>query len=705
MKKYISPLLWITSLTALFIALFYLQALNKFESNFLDDAKSVAITLTRSAAQEVETILQNVMTTADSLATDISSGKINKNNLHVTLKEIVDREEYFYGVAVAYEPYSYESDRKLYAPYYVKKEGAAKLVQIESIYDYTEKKHAWYSSAIEQGSIWLEPFYGKAGKVLETVYSVPFYETQDSTEERKPSGVVTIALPIDYLAKIIQNLDLGPNGFGALLSKKGVYLYHPNSEYSKKLNTIFEIAESTSDQDRIVLGQKALHGERALVDHKSTTTGLESWLISEPIPTTGWALQNTFVKSDTSIDVTTPRRLLMKLSASIVFLLLSLSALFLGRTQWNKRNIWRLSAIAAILFTAGIGVIWVTALSNITQMQKNNSKITDNKTLQQIIQSHEEQSARFHTAPPVFIPTGIHIQSLNFSNNKDLSVVGYVWQTYKKGVHDDLPKGFVIPGAEVLNVSDPSSFADGNNEVFRWSFTAKIQQNIQSLNYPLEQESIGIKLQHLKMHNNVFLVPDLSSYKVLSPSSLPGLDEDVFAKGWEVKQSYFELKDINRKSSFGNSLSVSQSNFPILQFSLLLKRNFIHSFISSLTPLLVVAFLLFIILLQTTNDKELMVRFGAGSARTLSMCAALFFVIIFAHIDTRKTISTGNMFYLEYFYLALYGALLCVSVNALLFVTSKESSFIKYQDNIIAKVAYWPGLTLLLFGITIYQFY
>ncbi len=49
---------------------------------------------------------------------------------------------------------------------------------------------------------------------------------------------------------------------------------------------------------------------------------------------------------------------------------------------------------------------------------------------------------------------------------------------------------------------------------------------------------------------------------------------------------------------------------------------------------------------------------------------------------------------LEWYFFILYGAILGVSVNALVFAVS-ENSLVRYDDNALAKLAFWP---LLLFA-------
>ena len=79
----------------------------------------------------------------------------------------------------------------------------------------------------------------------------------------------------------------------------------------------------------------------------------------------------------------------------------------------------------------------------------------------------------------------------------------------------------------------------------------------------------------------------------------------------------------------------------------------------------------------------------------------MFFVIAFSHIDIRRKIAAEEVFYLEYFYLTIYLAILWVSINSVLFAMGARIRLIQYRDNLISKLLFWPGLLGLLFAVTV----
>jgi signal recognition particle subunit SEC65 len=66
-------------------------------------------------------------------------------------------------------------------------------------------------------------------------YSAIFYQQDAETHRKVPAGVVVICISLNEIKKILEELELGPSGFGALASRKGVYLYHTVNLFSTPL--------------------------------------------------------------------------------------------------------------------------------------------------------------------------------------------------------------------------------------------------------------------------------------------------------------------------------------------------------------------------------------------------------------------------------------------------------------------------------------
>jgi hypothetical protein len=64
-----------------------------------------------------------------------------------------------------------------------------------------------------------------------------------------------------------------------------------------------------------------------------------------------------------------------------------------------------------------------------------------------------------------------------------------------------------------------------------------------------------------------------------------------------------------------------------------------------------------------------------------------------------------SVVYLEYLYFLVYGAILVVSVNSILFASRVNVWLIQYRDNEIVKITFWPVYLGGLFIITLIAFW
>jgi len=92
------------------------------------------------------------------------------------------------------------------------------------------------------------------------------------------------------------------------------------------------------------------------------------------------------------------------------------------------------------------------------------------------------------------------------------------------------------------------------------------------------------------------------------------------------------------------------------------------------------------------------------TAKVFNICIAMFFVIVFSHIDIRSKISAQEIFYLEYFFFITYGLILYVALNAIGWLLQTESWFYHYKSNSYT-LLYWPILLGFTFIVTVFTFY
>lgn len=603
-----------------------------------------------------------------------------------------------YGSTVSYVPGEGPAGTGRYAPYGFHEEtGGLSFLRLDQEYEYETKE--WFTEPLKSGNRWTEPYFDEALQKLMVTYSARIYAPERGGESA-PIGVVTIDLTMDQLVAILEAIDLGPSGYPALTTAGGRYLYHPTAEYVAKGRTLEEVGREANDPTRLALAAKALHWERGVMEHRSVTTGRSAWLIYAPIPSTGWSLQNTFTRDAIPLDADAIRRSLVGITILAVLFCILLAALSIRVEGGEIRRLRRTAIVVVVVLHAGVGVIWTAALDYPPARDAGRSAaasqaIVSRSSLAHMKQDFVDLCRENNLQPPSFVPTGVYIDAIRFESPNDIVLSGHVWQKYSLAAHAHLQRGLAFPGAERVELVEVYRATRGDEDLIRWRFSVSIREKMDYTRYPIDEGSMRFVILHKDLNHNVVLVPDLESYRILTPTLLPGIAPGAFAPGWIFRSSNFSLVRQVRATTFGDQTSVSKENFPALAFDIRIRRDFVNAFISTLTPLLVVGIMLFTILC---------VAHQIDIGRFMSICVGMFFVITFNHIDVRRRIAAQEIFYLEWFYFLIYALILGVSLVAI-FVHMKEKPwFVAWRNNMIAKLLYWPILAGSLFFATALYF-
>jgi hypothetical protein len=693
------------ALASLLVCLFFIHQHVSYKNEVLERTKTRAIESTVAGAKEMDEVFRRYQMLADRLAEDLTKGRVFHDAIAGRIKEIVDRNPDVHGIGVAYKAYAYSPRVRLHALYYSRRQGKPDLIQIQSRYDYTQEESDWYWLPLQKGATWIEPYFGPAGDVLMTTYSLPFYRIDASTKEKVPMGVVALDIPLGGIRKIVAAIDLGQGGYGAVVSKKGAYLYHPTREYVEGLRSILDVARQSKDTDRAVAGEKAMNGGRGIIDHRSITTGLDSWYIYEQIPSTGWSLHATFIKDEIPADLDILRQQMIRIVAAAVIFLLAVLLLVCRAYEGDSGHLWKASATLSLILCLGVGVIWQIALTWDPDMKSEGMKITGKTNLANFVTFHDNASVQKQWGEPVYIPTGVFISSLEFSGANKIAVTGYVWQKYHNGGRPLPARGFLFPDAvEETKLAEVYSYREKDYTVMGWYFSTVLYEPCNHSRYPIDYEAIGIRINPKEVGRNVVLIPDIDSYKLMNPSALPGLQKTFHLPDWQIRNTFFELRSFQYDTSFGIQHFFGQEGFPELVFNIMIKRNLVDAVIRNMTAIFVVALLLFAVMSIMAQEK-MSRKFAMDIGENLVFIGSMFFVIIYSHISTRVRIPTQEIFYLEYYYFLMYVALLWIPVSAMLYVAESRFFFIRYRGNYLSKLLYWPVLLGIVFLVTAITFY
>lgn len=677
-------------------------------SKMLDDAKQNAEDQAEDAVEVINSNLTMSMMIAHSIANDLTSGALQDDQLVQRLKDTLDEtiEKYpnINGISAAYKPYTYDPDRRLYAPYYCMENGVLHLIQIEDLQDYTlpdlvsegDTRTEWYHKPMVEGSCWIEPFFST--DMLITDYEVPFYRPNASKEEG-PAGTIGIDYSLNGIRRIVGSLDLGETGYGFVVTERGTVVSHPIQEY---------LCENISNLKTADKSLQMLYSDMSPGDHReiyNNFTGQNLLVFYELIPSTNWTLGVVFVEDEILGNISKhQRQLLVQISLSFIAFLFALSIILFRAYEGSSRSLWAVAISFSVLCIFGTSFMWYLALDTPSDETFQDVAIFDRAGLQAGLSKQISGQKQEYSSYEDFIqiPTGIFLQSLEFESANNIIVTGYIWQNYSDcSTIGAPPPCFVFPES-VDGIEFEEAYRDDN--LVGWHFGSSLRQQFDYSKYPFDRENVWIRLWPGDFHKNIALIPDLDSYIVIRPEFKPGLEKHMVVEGWNVKNSFFSYRNNSYNTNFGTE-DCKHGCFPELYFNVSLKRNFLGVFMSEFIPIAVVALLLFAVLMISTNREDQINLYGFSASAVLAYCAALFFVLIFSHLSIRQILPAKGIIYIEYFYFVLYFAILAVSVNSILLASNKKYKIIQHENNLITKVLYWPVISALILGITLTSFY
>ncbi|HUW68071.1 MAG TPA: Cache 3/Cache 2 fusion domain-containing protein [Candidatus Nanoarchaeia archaeon] len=696
-QKHIFRICLLGCLITLFLVMFLGYTYMHSTSSMLEDAKEKARNQAKDAAAEIDTNLINLVTVSESITNDLNSGKLEDDKVSARLRNTLQEHPELYGVVVAYKPYAYNSTTRLYAPYYVWGQNEPQLIQIEEVYDYTQPdvndgispRTVWYNQPLVEGAGWVEPYFGTASDTLLVLYALPFYSPNGSNQEMTPTGVTSAVYSLNGVRSLVGSFDLGPTGYGYIISDKGTVVSHPIQEYLGKNITFLH----ENDETLRGINQDIVHGKYQEIHNPYT--GQTSLVFHELIPSTNWTLGVVFVEEEIFQEAKTfNRHLKIAFVMAFLGLMFFISTLFFRLDRGDHLNLWIIVMILSILCLSGMVFVWSLALEESSAKDQRNIEIYDRVGLEKALYTPEYQ-----VEPVLRVPTGVFLQSIEFSSANNVIVTGYIWQNYSNIEDDDISQGFIFPEAESMDVEE--TYREG--DVVGWYFRSVLRQPFDYSEYPFDSEEVWIRLWHKDFYKNIILTPDMSSYEFINAEQKPGLEHDFVLKGWKIQNSFYSYRKNSYNTDFG--LAEFKQDLPELYFNVGMKRDFFGSIISNLIPLTVVSILLFAVLLISTKSEEKISLYGFSSSTVLGYCAALFFVLIISHVSLRDKLAAVGIIYLEYFYFVLYFVILVVSLNSILLASTTRCFIVDCMDNLFIKLLYWPVLLGLLLIITIINFY
>jgi sigma-B regulation protein RsbU (phosphoserine phosphatase) len=289
-------------------------------------AEQSLLNLAKSEAAKLELKLSSVTEVARNLAIILETGKLDAVTLNALIRRNVEDYPAIFGSAVAFEPFSFISGVKAYAPYFCEGRDGVTFTDLASnSYDYF--RHDWYFIPRElEKPVWSSPYFDEGGgNVVMTTYSQPFFHPHAETEKRI-WGIVTADVSVEWLTQELSTIKVGQTGHCFLISENGVFLAHPEAKFIMR-ESVFSLADERNLPKVRQTGKSMLSQNNGFLDPGEFIGEKPSFLGFARLPSTGWSLGVIYPKDELFEEAWKLHRTNVTLAVGALVALLAISVL------------------------------------------------------------------------------------------------------------------------------------------------------------------------------------------------------------------------------------------------------------------------------------------------------------------------------------------------------------------------------------------
>ncbi|HNX90885.1 MAG TPA: hypothetical protein PKG81_03400, partial [Candidatus Omnitrophota bacterium] len=428
-------------------------------------------------------------------------------------------------------------------------------------------------------------------------------------------------------------------------------------------------------------------------------------------PSAGWSVSINFMKDLSAFNGKKIRQKQINILLWMIAFILLLASILMGLydvKRIKKPKLWAIAgAFSLLCITAACYTLHLSYAVPINEYQQDKIVVEDDISLNRFIGMSTKLSQSVCKKDPLFIPTGIHVQSMEFSTANNVSISGYIWQKYTKGIHDGISRGVIFPEAKTVSMNEMyrSDLDNGKVELIGWYFEATIRQDLDYSKFPFDQPNVSIWLRHKDFYNNIILIPDLKGYQFMNAIARPGIQGRLAMPGYALLGSFFSYTSKMMNANFGMDSFRKEARWPELFYNVLMKRNFITPLVSKFFPILIVISMLFIVLMSFSTDSAKQKNFGLTGFAVIGLVVSFFFSTLLTQIDLRQQFSADGIIFIENFNFLTYLMLLFSAVQAFVFSAEKKIWFIQYEHCLLPKLLYWPLFGFLVLCASLIYFY
>ena len=424
------------------------------------------------------------------MADDLSSGKLLAEQVVERLKTTITMHRDLMQIGAAYKPYAYYPKKKLYSPGFTNVDGNVKYS--DAPYDYTVPdctdsgpRTMWYHLPMKRGPSWQEPYFAMEARELLAEYGTSFEGINASNRKRGKIGIIYANFSLSSVRQMVGKLNLGNTGYGFIVTPKGTIVSHPIKEYlGKRIETVKDnTLKEIMDQKR------GSRNERAIT-YVNRETGQVSWIFFLPIPSTDWSMGIVLNKKEFLKSAGEERQkrlwILVGTMAFFTFLALIVSRVHTG----TDKSLFTGATAISLIFFLGLVSVWIISITAPTDEENLNIVVFDKSGVEAALYRCFDRHPNM-----IHIPTGVFVQSINFSSANNVIMTGYVWQKYTSEISGKIVPKIILPEAVDINIEEAyQSKTKAGEKIVGWYFRATLRQQFNYSEYPFDREDVLLLL-------------------------------------------------------------------------------------------------------------------------------------------------------------------------------------------------------------------
>jgi hypothetical protein len=669
------------------------------EASAVENANKKSLRQTMTVVDDTLRVLMKVTAQLADQAGGVIGNEAAYKTLCTDMQKALEENSGIDSISASYAPYAFDPAERLHSVQYARGKSGVARTTLETWYDYTNT--AWYTAAKTTRPQWLDPLYDASLRKAVTTYVVPIFKYDRENHTKEFIGVFAIDIGVDYLDTLVESTLLQKNSYLILVTRSGMILAHPTDEYAQQGKTLFDLASTPGNKAFISLGNKI-----ARVSDGSMTFTIQNALykrckaIFSTIPHMNWVLIIVGPEKADVIPTMEIRHLLIHLMLALIALCTGIAALAFGLYHGTPRALWLTASACALFILTGICTIWAFGIISVEDHLYHTNIVDSEIALNQFLGLQKKTNPVFYKHDTRFIPTGLYLYNVTLeTTNPNMTVNGHIWQKFDVTRDADLVKELVVFNAMEQSFDKVYDTIEGNTQIIGWRFSAKIKGNFDYTRYPFDQQNLVFALGHKDYVKNVILVPDFAAFTGMR-SAHAEIDPSTNTTPWRISSTYSFYELTHFDTNFGIKDYTHQTDFPTLCFNISVRRDFLYPFLASVLPIaiiLLVAFSILIIIGLSKQNTDL-------ASLELSLCSGLLFATILSHQTFQRSVEASQLTYFEYFYFWVYTLIILITINGLLYSLNRGGFFINYNQNIIARLIFWP-VTMGMFLVTTLLFF